>query len=566
MRRAFPWIVLVAAVAWTWQSGRAPALPADGMDLEAFGRIPVVHGGRSKPMDSLARAMLRVISERETFVDADGKTQPAMRWLLDVFADPFDEKARGRKHKVFRIVNLQVQDGLQLQPREGFRYAIEEFGVRVESILEAAEQVDARRQGGKELDPYERKLLEFVHQLQTFQSLSSWRVPHLVPGPTVRDWKTVATAMGDARREGRSDATSEAFVAALRAYAAGDAAKFNESVAGLVARDREAVPSETAKAATELDYNRRDLFNLCKIFYLLGLVMTCLGWLGWTGPLNRSVLRLGWYVFALHTAALVLRIYLSGRPPVTNLYSSAIFIGWGTALFGLVLEALTRQGVGNLIAMVSGYGTLQVAHVLAADGDTMEVLQAVLDTQFWLATHVTCITKGYATTYVAGLIGVVYVLRGLLTPTLSEEIRNSMARMMYGVICFATFFSFVGTVLGGLWADDSWGRFWGWDPKENGALMIVLWNVLILHARWGGLVRERGLAVLCVFGNVVVSWSWFGVNNLGKGLHAYGFTEGRAFWLLLFVLSQMLVVGAGMLPRKFWRSPEAVREPKAVGS
>ena len=98
--------------------------------------------------------------------------------------------------------------------------------------------------------------------------------------------------------------------------------------------------------------------------------------------------------------------------------------------------------------------------------------------------------------------------------------------MIYGVICFAALFSFIGTVLGGLWADDSWGRFWGWDPKENGALIIVLWNALILHALWDRMVRDRGLAVLAVAGNIVTAWSWFGVNELGVGLHSYGFTEG----------------------------------------
>jgi len=92
--------------------------------------------------------------------------------------------------------------------------------------------------------------------------------------------------------------------------------------------------------------------------------------------------------------------------------------------------------------------------------------------------------------------------------------------MIYGSICFAAFFSLVGTVLGGLWADDSWGRFWGWDPKENGALVIVLWTALVLHARAARLVRQRGMAVLAVGGNIVTSWSWFGVNQLGVGLHA----------------------------------------------
>ena len=126
--------------------------------------------------------------------------------------------------------------------------------------------------------------------------------------------------------------------------------------------------------------------------------------------------------------------------------------------------------------------------------------------------------------------------------------------MVYGIICFATLFSFVGTVLGGIWADQSWGRFWGWDPKENGALMIVLWTAAMLHARWGGIVRERGLMVMCVFGNIVTSFSWFGVNMLGVGLHSYGFMEQAFKWLMIFDGSQILIMGLALIPLKYWRS------------
>jgi hypothetical protein len=132
--------------------------------------------------------------------------------------------------------------------------------------------------------------------------------------------------------------------------------------------------------------------------------------------------------------------------------------------------------------------------------------------------------------------------------------------MIYGIVCFATLFSFTGTVLGGIWADQSWGRFWGWDPKENGALIIVLWNALILHARWGGMVQQRGMAVLAVAGNIVTAWSWFGVNMLGVGLHAYGFMSGAVFWLLSFDLSQLVLIGLGLLPMRWWRSFAAQKQ------
>jgi len=115
-------------------------------------------------------------------------------------------------------------------------------------------------------------------------------------------------------------------------------------------------------------------------------------------------------------------------------------------------------------------------------------------------------------------------------------------------------FSFFGTVLGGLWADDSWGRFWGWDPKENGALVIVIWNAIVLHARWDGMVRNRGMAVLAIVGNIWTACSWFGVNELGVGLHNYGFREGMLFNLGIFIISQLIVIAIGLLPLKLWMS------------
>src|SRR5205085_11006911 len=137
----------------------------------------------------------------------------------------------------------------------------------------------------------------------------------------------------------------------------------------------------------------------------------------------------------------------------------------------------------------------------------------------------------YASTFVAGFLAIVYILRGVFTSTLSQVTAKALTRMVYGIVCFATLFSFVGTVLGGIWADQSWGRFWGWDPKENGALIIVIWNALILHARWSGLVKQTGTAVLAVVGNMVTLWSWFGTNQLGVGLHAYGFSNTLAMML-----------------------------------
>jgi ABC-type transport system involved in cytochrome c biogenesis permease subunit len=168
---------------------------------------------------------------------------------------------------------------------------------------------------------------------------------------------------------------------------------------------------------------------------------------------------------------------------------------------------------------------------------------------------VICISIGYAATFVAGCLGLAYVVAGLVTKKMDKRTRRDFTNVIYGVVCFGLLTSFFGTVLGGLWADDSWGRFWGWDPKENGALMIVLWNAVVLHARWGGMVRERGIAGLAIIGNVITLWSWKGVNSMGVGLHAYAGTEDQTVkWILLLVAAHLLLATAALIPTRYWMS------------
>ena len=116
---------------------------------------------------------------------------------------------------------------------------------------------------------------------------------------------------------------------------------------------------------------------------------------------------------------------------------------------------------------------------------------------------------------------------------------------MYSASLYALFFALFGTILGGIWADQSWGRFWGWDPKENGALLIVLWLIMLLHMRVTGLVKPTGFALGLILNNIVVIMAWFGVNLLSIGLHSYGFASGIAFNITIFVILE-LSIGLGL--------------------
>jgi ABC-type transport system involved in cytochrome c biogenesis permease subunit len=338
------------------------------------------------------------------------------------------------------------------------------------------------------------------------------------------------------------------------AWREADAVGEAKAVAGLKAvyESMPTVPHGKLKAETA--FNRIEPFYKALCLYVVAFLGVCIGWL-----LNSRRILTGarWLVvaiFLVHALALFARMWIQGRPPVTNLYSSAVFVAWCAVLLGIIIEFILKDGIGTAAAAIIGFASLIIAHHLAMSGDTLEMMQAVLDDNFWLATHVVTITFGYSAMFVAGLLAVLYLILGIFTKRLRDGSGQNLARAVYGIICFATLLSFVGTMLGGIWADQSWGRFWGWDPKENGALLIVLWCAIFLHARWGKLIGNTGLMQLAIFGNIVTAASWFGTNLLEVGLHSYGFTQSGFIWLCIFWIFQLIFISLGWIPKKLWRS------------
>jgi ABC-type transport system involved in cytochrome c biogenesis permease subunit len=277
----------------------------------------------------------------------------------------------------------------------------------------------------------------------------------------------------------------------------------------------------------EVAYNRYALFSRAGWLYGFAFLVSFLGFVTerrWLSLAGAGLAALG---LGPHCAGIVMRMMIMGRPPVTNLYATFLFVGAVCVGLGLLVEALQRNGLGQVAASFSGLSLLLVAERFFDDGDTLHRVVAVLDSNFWLSTHVITITIGYAGCVVAGFIGHIYLLQTAFAPADTGR-RAASYRAMIGLLAFGLTFSFLGTMLGGVWADHSWGRFWGWDPKENGALLIVLWCAILFHARLGRLIGDVGMAAGCVIGVVVVLMAWLGVNLLSVGLHSYGFTSGWA--------------------------------------
>lgn len=374
------------------------------------------------------------------------------------------------------------------------------------------------------------------------------------------NWASLSGSLLETRSgsgTGAIDPTLMSYAELSNSFQGRDHAKFNAVVKTLSQDFEKVAPSQWHDFKNRIPehmFNGAQPFVTCMALYLIALILVFLSWLIWQEPMQKSAVGIACLALLFHTVGLVVRVWIQGRPPVTNLYSSAVFISLGAVAFGLVFERIYRNGIGTASASIVGFLSLLVAHNLAMDGDTLEVLQAVLDTNFWLATHVVCITLGYVAMFVAGILGILYVFRGLLDRGFDKKTSRSISSMIYGVTCFAVLLSFVGTMLGGIWADQSWGRFWGWDPKENGALLIVIWSAIVLHSRWGGIAKDRGIAALAIFGNVITAWSWFGTNLLQEGLHSYGFSDAGFIWLMRFIGIQLFFIAIAYVPQRFWRS------------
>ena len=606
MKKFLPLIITGVFALWILGSLRVPTDKPGALAVQEFGKLPVVAGGRFQPLDSFARNSLlqlrgKASANLEPWSDHP-KILSATEWLLATAMKP--ESAD--EIPVFRVDHPELISLLNLPAKDlekksdGKHFAWQQIAPKLAELRREAERANAVDSSHR--NPFDQAVVKLWNARRVYESVKNcfgpaasgnvgeslvayqrqvnagraayaamregkaydadalewfsgqFESPVILPGAHADEWKRVAEYLVSAETAPAADAALASYAKLAAAYRANDASAFNQAVADYRSSLAGNFTTQLTKSRREFFYNAFAPFYKAMVIYLVAFLLACASWFNLSDWLRRTAAMLIPLAFVVHTGGLIFRMWHEARPPVTNLYSSAIFIGWGAVILGMVLEKFYKDGIGAVVAAALGFTTLVIAHNLALGGDTMEMMRAVLDTNFWLATHVVVVTLGYASTFVAGFLAMVYVVRGIFTKTLSEATAKGLTRMVYGIVCFATLFSFVGTVLGGIWADQSWGRFWGWDVKENGALIIVLWNALILHARWGGLVRERGLMCMAIFGNVVTAWSWFGVNMLGVGLHSYGFMDAAFWWLVAFVASQATLIVLGLLPLKAWKS------------
>jgi hypothetical protein len=506
MSRATVWAPVLAAafgVLWFVAAMRSPSEPANEMQLSKFGQLPVLEGGRKKPIDTYARIRLFGLSNRQEYYqeyykpskDPDNKEidrkerRQAVQWLLNLLAEGYVttslavevppevqdvlqlrgrtprglfgpeqvieaaasneevralvtgepskaknklnaqqlgvlrevlaeayKKAEKRKKilearkklgtpdstRVFRIENDQVTEMLGLKRKEGLRYTLEEIGAgnNFAAFQQKAENAEDRPEKDRDLEDV--KVLELASHIRTHfglmqmegnirgRTVNGVRVPEgdfkIVPGTAEEPrWKTLGEAIRDGDAEGSPprNPAAASLVKILDAYSQDDAKTFNKEVDNYTKSLNASMPSEMARVRSEAWFNNFAPFYQCSLLYVVVLLLAVGSWIVWPQPLRRAAFSLAIVVWIVHTAALIFRIYLTERPPVTNLYSSAVFIGWGCVLLCLILEYVAARNrfarsIPLVVASVLGFATMIIAHHLGGSGDSMEVMQLSL--------------------------------------------------------------------------------------------------------------------------------------------------------------------------------------------
>jgi ABC-type transport system involved in cytochrome c biogenesis permease subunit len=559
MMKAATFLLVLAALA-----AAVPATAAD--DLAAWREIAVQDGGRYKPLDTFAREAARGLVGPRPFGAESIKGLPPAEWLLAMMADP----ERWKDEPIVRVTHAGLRAAVGLEPGRD-RYSFRELSTH-EPFLTAAARIHERlRQDGEaRLDPLEQEIVTTYDHLAQMAGVLSGAALRVVPASVSHpphpgherhqaqdEWSAIAELEGRAgpaaRLRGQLDAVVAAYARGDRAAAGAAAAELRD---GLRALDPPRYP-EAATLRREVRYNTLKPFRTSWLLYLGALLLLMASF-----PLaSRAATALGALLllagFALQTYGLALRVLISGRAPVTNMYETVVFVAWGAVLFALLFEL--RYRVRTFAAMAAGLGTLALVladSVPILDG-SIEPLVPVLRDNTWLTLHVLTIMLGYAALFLA--TGLAHLALGFFffRPGSAATLKT-LSQFLHRCIQAGTLFLAVGILLGGVWASYSWGRFWGWDPKETWSLIALLGYLALLHGRFAGWVRDFGLAAGSIVGFLLVLMAWYGVNYiLGTGLHSYGFGSGGLGWAAAFVALEAGVLIFSFARRSHLRKPAA---------
>jgi cytochrome c-type biogenesis protein CcsB len=536
----------------------ATAAFADDLDFTALQFLAVQKDGRKKPLDTVALETIQKLTGKKTFLDSEsGRQMEPMDLLVSMWLETRD----WTKVPVVLVSYKPLKDELGLPADQKYFTYAQLWTTQFRAMMSRINQKESGKQK-VDLTHEEREAQVIEQRLRTLDETvgpdSLAVVPH--PSEAKGAWVPV-TGIVKYYGADKEAELQNLFKALATAYVARDPAGFAAASGQLhtfLASLSPSVYPSYPSLQREVHYNSFHPFRKAMLLYVIAFVLVVSTW----RMRNTAPYWIGFAAFAagvvVHGYAFYLRMMISGRAPVTNMYESVVWVSFGAAMFALLLESIYRQRY-----YIAGAVPLSIVLLLLADqfpavlDSSMGPLTPVLRNNWLIWVHVPTITLGYAAFAVAMGVGHIALFYYLFAPQERQtiaKVENLVYRaMQIGVLLLAA-----GTILGGIWAHYAWGRFWGWDPKETWALIALVSYLIPLHGRLAGWLSNFALTVASVVCFLAVLMAWYGVNFvLGKGLHSYGFGVGGFAYVAGFVGVELALVGLAT-----WR--RHVRDTKVV--
>jgi cytochrome c-type biogenesis protein CcsB len=551
-------LAVVAGLAATADAWAQPASAGEALPVEATRGWAILADGRTKPLLTYANEITLAITGRESL---DGLTSLEILWGYALNTHEFKQRP------YVRVDSLELKKKLGLDAKEK-RFAFDAL-LNHPSFQELVEHAIQHQQQGGELPRLEKDVLATYSKLERIAGLAAGNALTIVPANDPNaSWLTPAQLRNDA--DPARLAVHQGFGRLAATYAAGDAAGFDREARSLTVALRSAAPAAyppESDLAREIFYEDFNAFGKAWLLYLLGFLAILLVGFSerpWGYVAGVALVAAG---FVCHSVGLGVRWIIADRAPVSDMYESLVFMGWGAIALGLIAESVNRKRFLALSAGLMGFVCLAFAENLPINSG-INPLVPVLAHTYWLSVHVMTVMLSYSAFALAMVLGHVMLFVEVFQKGRIPLLRT-LAQLLYKTLQVGVLFLAAGIIFGAVWANESWGRYWGWDPKETWSLITFFVYLAIIHARFAGWLRFFGLAATAILGFLAVVMTYYGVNFiLSAGMHAYGFSEGGQFWVALYaVLEIAIVVGARLrLGATKKLSPPPVARPDTAGA
>lgn len=511
----------------------APQMPREA--VRALGQVPVQSGGRIRPFDSFARDIVREVTGHKRW-NGEDPVSTVMRWLA------LPDQAYAEKNIPVAYGPLRTALGLEGGPKS--YYSMEEL-VNVPDLREIATEAQQAQQAERDLTVMQKKTLDLMNRLAVLQGLFTHRSLTILPNRENPQggWLSPHALEGDSSETAFNLAV--AYTGLFESYRRGDWDIFLTSAKRMkkdvIASHGDEVDQD--KLMTEFWYRRIDPWLIARSFYLGVILFLMIGVLGKPELMHKIAKGSLIAGFVMHTLALAVRWYIGGRAPWSNMYESIVTITWGVVAFSLFIP---YKGFGKKIilpaAALIGFLSLTIASNNSLNPAINPLVPALQS--YWLNIHVIVILMGYASVALGTGAGHAWIFMDIFKPGHRSALA-SISNTLYRLIQFTVLFLIVGIILGSVWANSAWGRYWGWDPKETWALLLWFYYLGLIHAGYAGWIQQRGLAIASVLGFQLMLMTYYGVNYYLAGLHSYAQGESVMVPPLMigFVAIELTFVG-----------------------